>query len=144
MKKENEIKILINGAEYSAVEKIEHVFGIIFERNLDHYQFMSTEAIKQHMINVMELVLELSKKSCNDSLIKFTSGMKKLMKFMQGVIDKVTSKDVILTYIVNLVLAQEGLGQLHGFNCAKTMHGKKITSTLSLNPEKQRMTVAKI
>lgn len=141
--KKKEIKILINGQEYNMVKKIEHVFGVIFELNLGQYQFMSIDAIKQHMINIIELVTEIATDPGDFLSPKFTITMQKSIKFMQNIIDNVTDKNIILVFITNLILTQEKIGLIPGFGCAK-MLGKKVSSRLKINPERQRITIAKL
>ena len=141
-----QIRVLVNGYEYEEVNNINHVFGSLFMINFDSYHFMSIENIKHHMQSCIELIKELGKGTKQLSSIKLPAKITKSIKAMQNIIDNVTEKKTILTFITNLILAKEGLGLLSGFGCAtsESKGGKtKRKSILKMNPEKQSMVVIK-
>ena len=138
MKKEKEkIHILINKNTYDKVDSPDAVLQSFFERQWDVYPFMSVDAIKQHMICITELIQELE--------IKLTMATKKTIKIIDNMVKTVEDRQVFINFIVNFILAREGLGLLPGFGCAITEKAskgnKRVKKQILMNPEKQPMNI---
>ena len=126
------IKILINGEFYYETDKPIDVLLSFFQKDIDVYPFMSIDAIKQRIVSTIELINELG--------FALTMSTKKIIKNIENTINRIDKKDILINFIINFILAKEGLGLLHGFGCAVTQSAgggkKRVKAMLSINPEK--------
>jgi len=129
------ITILINGYHYEDVYKPEEILLSFFLKDWTIYQFMSKEALQLRLSSLISLIQEL--------IPKLNTTTKKTFFLIKNMIKTDKSKNDLIAFIANFLLAKEGLGLLHGFGCAITEKAskgnKRVKKQLNMNPEKQAM-----
>ena len=131
MKKKG-IKIKIDNIFHGEVAVEGEAISIILASFLPDYQFMSMDAIKQHLISLSEMIDEIQEKQ--------TIKIQRLTKSIRKIANEAKEKSHLLTFVTNLILRGEGLGLFPGFGVAKIEMNEghaKIKARLWIDPEKQ-------
>ena len=126
------IKIKINNVHYENVATEGEAISSILASFFPDYQFMSINAIKQHLISLSEMIDEIQEKQ--------TAKIQRLTKSIRKIANEAKEKEHLLTFVTNLILRGEGLGLFPGFGAAKIEMNEghaKIKARLWIDPEKQ-------
>lgn len=128
----NQIKVMVNGKQHDALDKIGQAFGSILSIHLPFYHFMSVEIIKHHLALTTEMIEEIQTKPL--------ATITRMVRSIQNQIDNNNDKESLLSFITNIILAKDGFGLLPGFGMAafEMSEGKsKIKGNLYIDPEKR-------
>ncbi len=127
-KKTSRVKIVINNITYTKVKNENHVFAPLFTFFLPCFKYMSAEAIQQYIYSIIDMVRELAPQS------------KRAEKIEQFLSRKKQDRITLLTFITNIILADEKLGLLPGFGMSYGVNAGgriKALESLHINPERQ-------
>ena len=126
----DEFIIKVNGKISGTVYNKRCLLSALFFLFFDRLEIMSDDAIVKNVENSFSLVQEMNVGSI--ILRKIEHG-RKLLRFY--------SRDKLIKYIFDVILAEEGFGTLPGFGMAKVEKsesgGKMIKRRFLFNPEKQ-------
>ena len=105
---DEQVMVFINGKKYETVDKKE-IFGYSVGICMDQLQYMSKEAMVSWIYECCSMIEELNVKSAN---------LKRKVTTTRSYLSKNTDKmdrEKTMSYVINLVLGSQDLGELHGF-----------------------------